>query len=1849
MAMNPATISATTFTVTGPGGVAVAGAVTYSGITATFTPTAALAYSTLYTVTIIGCDDGVKNLGGTPMTANNASTFTTITPPPAMAAVVPAIGATGVLISQALTATFSEAMSPATISAATFTVTGPGGVAVSGTVTYAGTTATFTPTANLAYSTVYTATITTGAQSQAGNPLAAAYVWTFTTITPPPSMMAVVPAIGATNVPVAQALSATFSEAMSCATLASPATTFTVTGPGAATVAGTVGCSGSVATFTPAANLAYSTVYTATITTGAQSLAGTPLTAAYVWTFTTITPSPSVTAVVPAIGATSVPIAQALSATFNEAMSPGTLGAASFTVTTGGVTVPGAVSYTGLVATFTPTANLAYSTVYTATITTGAQSLAGTPLAAAYVWTFTTISPTPAVTATVPLNTATGVPVSQVLSATFNEAMNCTTLASPATTFTVTGPGTTAITGTVGCTGSVATFTPGAALAVNTLYTATINTGAKDSAGTAMASSYVWSFLTVPAPTPPTVISTVPVNLATNVPINQALTATFSVAMTAATIDSTTFKLSGPGGATVTGVVTYVAAGSVATFTPTASLASSTVYTATITTGAQDLAGIGLAQNFVWTFTTAAAPIITPPTVISTIPANLATNVSFNQVISATFSTAMNPATIGSATFTLTGPGATAVSGLVAYAAIGNTLTFIPAANLAPSTTFTATITTGAQNLAGIALASNYVWTFSTGAAPDLTPPQVVSTVPANGATNVPFNQAVSATFSKAMNPLTLITATFYLTQGGTPVPATITYDAINFIATLTPTSPLAAGSSYIATVTTGATDLAGNPLGNTGISNPWTFTTITPPPSMMAVVPAIGATNVPVAQALSATFSEAMSCATLASPATTFTVTGPGAATVAGTVGCSGSVATFTPAANLAYSTVYTATITTGAQSLAGTPLTAAYVWTFTTITPPPSVTAVVPAIGATSVPIAQALSATFNEAMLCTTLASPATTFTVTGPGTTAITGTVGCTGSVATFTPTANLAYSTVYTAAITTGAQSLAGTLLAAAYVWTFTTISPTPTVTVVVPAIGVTNVPITQALIATFSEAMSPGTIGAASFTVTTGGVTIPGAVTYTGLAATFTPTSSLNYSTTYTATITTGAQDLAGQPLAANYVWTFTTISPTPAVISTVPVNGATGVLVSQALSATFNEAMKCATLASPATTFTVTGPGTTAVASTVACSGSVATFTPGAALTVNTLYTATISTGAQDSAGTVMASSYVWSFLTVPAPTPPTVISTVPVNLATNVPINQALTATFSVAMTPATISSTTFTLKVTGGATVTGVVTYVAAGSVATFTPAASLASNTAYTATITTGAEDLAGTALASNYAWTFTTAAAPVVIPPTVTSTIPANLATAVPLNQTVSATFSKAMTPATITAISPATFTLLAQGSTTPVSGLVAYAAIGNTLVFTPTASLAPSTLYTATITTGAQDLAGNALASNYVWTFTTGTSPVIGSPELVLTAPANSATNVPLNQAVSATFSEAMNPLTLTSATFYLTQGGTLVPATITYDAINFIATLTPTALLTASRSYIATVTTGATDLAGNPLGNTGISNPWTFTTGNVVLPPPVVLGSTVSLFGSFGGNAGVTNQGVYTVVNGDIGTTAASQTITGFHDTSIVVSGVYECTYTETTANLGQVNGTIDTAAGSSQPTTACPNEGTAATAAIATRAALEAQAAFTTLHNLPPGITLLTNQLGNRTLAPGTYTSSSFYDITAGPLILDAQGDPNAFWVFQMGTYLTVGTPTSPESVLLVNGAQAKNVFWVVGGLPGAVINYGGGGTMVGTIISQPGITISSPGQSTSSTVTTINGRVLALNASVTMVNTVINTPAP
>ena len=253
--------------------------------------------------------------------------------------------------------------------------------------------------------------------------------------------------------------------------------------------------------------------------------------------------------------------------------------------------------------------------------------------------------------------------------------------------------------------------------------------------------------------------------------------------------------------------------------------------------------------------------------------------------------------------------------------------------------------------------------------------------------------------------------------------------------------------------------------------------------------------------------------------------------------------------------------------------------------------------------------------------------------------------------------------------------------------------------------------------------------------------------------------------------------------------------------------------------------------------------------------------------------------------------------------------------------------------------------------------------------------------------------------------------------------------------------------------------------------------------------------------------------------------------------------------------------------------------------------------------------------------------------------------------FGGFGGGAGMTNQGTSTVITGaagqpvSIGTTGASTTMTGFHDNSVAYTpppAAAGCTYTETTLNIGAVNGTIITDA--PPPTITCPLEGTAATKATADAAAAAALAAFNDLAGRPGAADPGAN-LGGLTLPPGVYkTATGAFLLTGADLTLDAGGNANAVWVFQMASTLTVGAAGAPRSVILAGGAQPKNVFWQVGSA--ATINAAGGGTMVGTIISSAATTFSTAGNAT---ITTLNGRALALNASVTMVNTVINVPAP
>ncbi|MHB1591194.1 MAG: ice-binding family protein [Sulfuricella sp.] len=462
-----------------------------------------------------------------------------------------------------------------------------------------------------------------------------------------------------------------------------------------------------------------------------------------------------------------------------------------------------------------------------------------------------------------------------------------------------------------------------------------------------------------------------------------------------------------------------------------------------------------------------------------------------------------------------------------------------------------------------------------------------------------------------------------------------------------------------------------------------------------------------------------------------------------------------------------------------------------------------------------------------------------------------------------------------------------------------------------------------------------------------------------------------------------------------------------------------------------------------------------------------------------------------------------------------------------------------------------------------------------------------------------------------------------IKPRVTLTVPATTipgpTPVAPANAAISATFTEAMAPATIT---PTSFTVMDTTTNVLVPPTsVTYDVASKTATFRH-AALVVGDNYAAKITTAATDLAGNALAGNqaalpapsdYVWTFT-ASAPDVTAPTVTLTSPINNATGVAINSSVSATFSKDMDPATICGksgltaacpvASFTVvntTAGGTDVAGTVSYLPSSRIATFTPTAALPASASFTATVTTGAKDLAGNALAVGAKPDPWIFTTGTGVAPSAVSLG-TASTFGIMATSA-ITNTGAATKINGDVSLEPGTS------------NGLLPA----------QVNGTIhinDT---------------------VSHQARADLLTAYNSLKGLAPGTVVPGGQdLGAfgatpGTLPPGTYTSGSTM-LVSTPLTLDAGGDANAVWVFQIGSSLT--TNVGGGNISLANGAQAKNVFWV----PTSDATVGVGTTFNGTIVAGR--------DATGQTGAIINGRILAgaITAGTIALDTnTVNVPLP
>ncbi len=589
-----------------------------------------------------------------------------------------------------------------------------------------------------------------------------------------------------------------------------------------------------------------------------------------------------------------------------------------------------------------------------------------------------------------------------------------------------------------------------------------------------------------------------------------------------------------------------------------------------------------------------------------------------------------------------------------------------------------------------------------------------------------------------------------------------------------------------------------------------------------------------------------------------------------------------------------------------------------------------------------------------------------------------------------------------------------------------------------------------------------------------------------------------------------------------------------PTVILTNPANGDTDVTVDQNIEVTFSKQINRSKINKR--TFILKEEGSNRHLlgrMNYSKQNKRVSFQPRKALTNNTQYIFRIKgnddsgSNIRDLSGKAMKSDYVWSFRTGPNintnSSSPIVSFTNPVNGAASVETNVKVIASFDQTVNSGNVD---FSLR-QGLSPIAGTVSYLAKSAI--FTPTNNLAINTTYTATITTQVDDLNGNPVANDYLWSFTTGTSADTSSPTVVLVSPLNGSTNIAINSNISIDFSEILDPATVTT----TTIKLEQGSTL-IPGSVTYS--GTTVTFDSTSNLASNSTYRATITTQVKDLAGNSLATNYVWSFTTSQALDISSPTVQSVSPVNGSTSVALNRSLSVNFSEALDPATVTTTTFILEQGTTLIPGTVTYSGTT--ASFSSTNNLVSNSTYRATVTTGVKDLAGNSLANNYV---WRFTTGTNVNQSETVALQSSADFAILAGST-VTNTGA-TIINGNLGLSPGSA-VTGFPPGNVI--------------GIQHIN----------DPTSD------------------QAKLDLTAAYNDAAGRTLapitVSGNIGGQTLAPGLYKSTSTLAISAGDLTLDAQGDANAVFIFQIASGFTV---TSGRQVILSGGALASNIFWQVG----------------------------------------------------------------
>ncbi len=1261
----------------------------------------------------------------------------------------------------------------------------------------------------------------------------------------------------------------------------------------------------------------------------------------------------------PAGGSTNVPTNSTITLTFDNPLDPATVSDTTLPVMVGWNSndiIGGTWAVSGATAIFTPDAPFPASTQIYVGNCNGPYDTAGDTISGCYsqqLLQFTTSSTVTApanpfqVTAFSPASSATGVGLRANVTATFNRSFNPGTInqSNQLADFALYAGDNLDCTSYNRSNDNTTLSFNCFALPGNTLMTALVNSNLQDQAGNG-AANFRSQFTTAPTDsnTHGSIVTARPSSGSGGIGVNSPLVLYTSLPVLASTA-SAGLQVA-QNNVALAGTVQVLDNGYSIVFTPTSPLTPGALIQWWITSALTDATYGSTFNTTNGYFNVAANTATAVPTITAASPALYTNPTPLNAVFDFQFNVPLNAATVTPTNIYLydshTGLNVPATYTMPQ----SNEVRIVPANPVSATAYIYLYVTTGLQSTTSVPAQAITPY-FYTGTTSDTTLPMIVSAVPYNGAGNVGVNVTPAVVFNKAIDPVSVNSTTFQITNAGTPLAGTYYINNTDSRISFVPNDPLPA-STTLAMVLNGVTDIVGHPVTLNSTFQTSAGPDFQAPTVVWTSIPSNG--TVPINSTVTIRFSESMDITTFTSSNLhiydyTLGTVIPATLTWSGDQ----SVAYLTPTSPLAAGRQYNLYVVSGTDLAGNTLQGVSYTFYggFSSAVTAPTVINFDPLGGATSVGINTIVEAQFSASIDPSTLSGVKLS---TGGSTVSTTPVVSAGNTVVQLVPASPLLANTTYQITVA-GVKDPAGNAVATVNS-SFTT---GVTLDITGPSVTTYNPPY-NATVGTnvlpkfvFNKPLNPITVNTNTFRMSLNntGEGIPVTVTPSanGLEVTLTPQTQLLPNSQYLIQACCGFQDLVGNNGNGSNVYFYTGAGPdtTAPAVSINPGNGTLAVPLNAQVLVIANKPIDPTSWSQSSIQLldNLNNPvaGTVSLPSTTSLS-----FIPTAALNPGINYTIKVTgfTDAMENAVAPVSSTFTTG--TAASTTGLTLTSTnIPFG-STNVSATQQIVLTFSQILDPATVNASTLKVMDSWNSNYPLAGTYAVSGNQVTFTPTSPYAAGASIYVGECGGPTDilgevfLNGSCYGQQLVYFNVTTATPDTSALTVLSVSPADNATNVGVNTPVSITFNKAINPYSINSSSA----LLFAGQGIQDQGSITLSADGRTVTFN-IGSLYGGTAYTVSLPAGGiSDPSGNTLATAFQSTFSTYSYPANGSGNVQSTNPTNNATSVPTNNILTLYMSRPINPSTL-AGNVYVTVNGSVYAGTLAAAAGNLEIQFTPT------------------------------------------------------------------------------------------------------------------------------------------------------------------------------------------------------------------------------------------------------------------------------------------------------------------